>query len=134
MNSICFGNLIMISIMAAAWTVFFFKILIFKMFMSTRYKKRQEPLTRKRPIFSVDDSLAKLCEFLNNESRYLYFFYSVKFSNFGNSKPLMSLNRFYQTGRDTKKVFISQYFVLSWALNSSVIPYFLGLGQYYAGS
>eukprot|EP00111_Clytia_hemisphaerica_P019768 TCONS_00058323-protein len=38
------------------------------MFMSTRYKKRPEPLTRKRPIFSADDSLAKLCEVLNNES------------------------------------------------------------------
>ena len=39
------------------------------MFMSTRYKKRPEPLIRNRPIFHKDDSLAKLCEFLNCETK-----------------------------------------------------------------
>lgn len=40
------------------------------MFMSTRYKKRSEQNAK---IFSADDSLPKLCEVLNNESRYSMF-------------------------------------------------------------
>ncbi|XP_057294430.1 uncharacterized protein LOC130622980 [Hydractinia symbiolongicarpus] len=37
------------------------------MFMSTRYNKRPEPSIKQQKIFSVDDSLAKLCGYITNE-------------------------------------------------------------------
>ena len=43
--------------------------------MSTRYKKKAEPLFRQQEIFTLNDSLAKLAESLNIEFRLVYLVY-----------------------------------------------------------